>query len=254
MKIKLMAASKSKGFTLIEMLTVVALTAILAVLATPALQGLQTAGGFDKSLYGIADSLNLAHSYAIANNTYVYVGLTEVDRTQNPATSPQAPGVGRVALSIVATKDGTSDAGAWSTTGTNLTQVRQVQTFDFFHVASKVFPTVTTGNMARPANVTATPALIPAAGLPATPFSLPLGSDETSSGGKFNFNNTNTQVICFNPEGGVLLNGTAVQWLEIDVQPMVGSITPATPTNVNQGKQAALVVDGVTGAVNVYRP
>jgi prepilin-type N-terminal cleavage/methylation domain-containing protein len=252
MKIRTVSSKKNGGFTLVELLTVLSITAILAVLTVPAMQGLQSASGFNKSVYAMADSLNLAHAYAIANNTYVYVGLTEVNRTQNPGASPQVAGVGRVALSIVATTDGTSDVGSFSTTGTNLTQVRQVQTFDFFHIASTVFPTTTTGNMARPTNVSTTPALIPAASAPGTPFSLPLGS--TSGSGKYNFTNTNTQIVCFTPQGGVLLNGTAVQWLEIDVQPMVGTITPTTPANVNKGNQAALVIDGVTGALNVYRP
>jgi prepilin-type N-terminal cleavage/methylation domain-containing protein len=254
MKIRPASAATSKAFTLIEMLTVISVTAILAILATPALQSLQKAGLFDNSVYGMADSLNLARAYAIANNTYVYVGVTELDRSQNPAATPQLAGIGRVAMSIVATTDGTSDAASWSTTGSNLTQVRQVRTFDLLHIASKAFPVATSGNMAFPANVTTTPAPLPAASSPLTPFSLPLGSDESASSGKYNFNNTNTQVICFTPEGGVLLNGTAVQWLEIDIQPAMGTSAPAAPTNVNQGNQAVLIIDGVTGAVTVYRP
>jgi Tfp pilus assembly protein FimT len=245
------------------MLTVISITAILAVLSMPALQGVQSAGGFDKSVYALADSLNLARSYAVANNTYVYVGLTEVNRMQNPGAIPQVIGSGRVALSIVATTDGTSDyssssSSVWTSagngTGANLTQVRQVQTFDGFHIASTAFPTATTGNMARPSNVEPTPALLPAASAPVTPFSIPLGANVTTSSGKYNFNNTNSEIICFNPQGGILLNGSAVQWLELDVQPMLGTVAPNTPSNVNKGNQAALIVDGVTGAVNVYRP
>jgi prepilin-type N-terminal cleavage/methylation domain-containing protein len=254
---------RTRGFTLVEMLTVVSIAAILAILSVPALQGLQSAGGFDKSIYALADSLNLARSYAVANNTYVYIGLTEVDRLQNPGATPQVAGSGRVVLSIVATSDGTSDysssnSSVWTSagngTGANLTQVRQVQTFDGFHIASTVFPTTTIGNMARPSNVEATPALLPAAASPVTPFAIPLGSNVTTSGGKYNFNNTSSEIICFNPQGGVLLNGSAVQWLEIDVQLMLGAVAPTAPTNVNKGNQAALIVDGVTGAVNVYRP
>jgi prepilin-type N-terminal cleavage/methylation domain-containing protein len=252
-----------RGFTLVEILTVLSIVAILAVLSMPAVSGLQQSGNFDKSLYSISDSLNLARSYAVAENTYVYVGLTEVDRTQSPSASPQNPGMGRVAMSIVATSDGTSDATSWNTTGTtgsNLQQVRQVQTFDGFHIASTAFPTTATGGMARPTNVTTTPLLLPAANSPALPFSLPLGS--TSSSGKYNFSNINSQVICFNPQGQALIPtkvaGAVVlqpaQWLELDVQPMKGTATPATLSNAKQGNQAALIVGGVSGSVTIYRP
>ncbi|HEX4140043.1 MAG TPA: prepilin-type N-terminal cleavage/methylation domain-containing protein [Candidatus Methylacidiphilales bacterium] len=248
-----------KGFTLIEMLTVITIAAVLAILSVPAVQGLGKAQNFDQSVYSFADALNLARSYAMANNTYVYVGLTELDCTQSLLSSPQNPGVGRVAMSIVATKDGTSDASSWSTSGANLTQVRQVQNFNFFHIAatssSTPFLSTGTGNMARPSNISAnlvTLMAMPASAAPATAYSLPLGS--ASGGGKYNFSNTNTQMICFNPQGGVLLNGGSVQWLEIDVQPMNGPVAPAAPTNVNAANLAALVVDGVTGSVTVYRP
>src|ERR1700734_3542471 len=111
-----LSKARAQGFSLVELLTVISIAGILAILTVPAVQGLQQAGGFNKSVYAMSDSLNLARSYALANNTYVYVGLTEVDRTQNIMTSPQNPGVGRVALSIVATKDGTSDVSSWSAT------------------------------------------------------------------------------------------------------------------------------------------
>ena len=259
------------GFTLVELLTVLAIASILAVLSVPAIQGLNQAGGFNKSLYALADSLNFARSYAMANNTYVYVGLTEVDRSQSTLASPQATGVGRVVMSIVATTDGTSDNNAsWSTTGANLTQVRQPQLFDFFHIANTSAASQTSfltsatslGNMAKPTNVPATSITtvpLPAAAAPGATaaFSLPLGS--TSGTGKYNFSNTNTQIICFNPQGGVLLNGVASQWLEIDVQATAGTATPAVPANMAQvangiTQHAALLIDGVTGSATVYRP
>jgi len=270
--------SRKGGFTLVELLTVLAIAAILAVLSIPAIQGLQKAGGFDKSLYAMADSLNLARSYAMANNTYVYVGLTEVNRAQSTLASPQAPGVGRVVMSIVATTDGTSDASSWNNSapseaasGAGLVQVRQPQLFDFFHIASSLststhFLVANTGTttMALPTNVTSTSSvsLVPinAATTLTTPFSLPLGSNTSGNSGKYNFtSNNDSNIICFNPQGEVLLNGTAVQWLEIDVQPMVGTVTPAAPTisattGANQGNQAALLIDGVTGSITTHRP
>jgi prepilin-type N-terminal cleavage/methylation domain-containing protein len=241
------------GFTLVELLTVISIASILAILSLPAVQGLQKAGSFNKAVYTMADSLQFARSYAMSQNTYVYVGLTEVARSQDPGVNPQTAGVGRVAMSIVATRDGVSDAATWSTaaaTGGNIIQVRPVQTFDFLHISTNPFPAATTGNMARLLNVTPANISSITSVTPTTPFSLPLGSAVGS--GKYNFNNLG--VICFNPQGEVLMNGSAVQWLEIDIQPMVGMVTPPTVTNANQGNQAALVVDGVAGAVTVYRP
>jgi len=248
------------GFTLVELLAVLAIAAILAVLTTPAIQSLLKAGTFTKSVYAMADSLNLARTYAMANNTYVYVGLTEVDNTKPIQTNPQVAGTGRVALAIVATKDGTNDSTLLTTnygTGTFLTQVRQVQAFDFVHIVytanAPLTTTVGTGNMVRPTNITTallTQMKMPATAVPTTPFSIPLGSSLGS--GKYNFyNNTSTQILCFNPQGGVLLSGAAVLWLEIDLQPMRGTVKPTT---ANEPNRAALLIDGVTGSITVYRP
>src|SRR5260370_21233767 len=84
----------TKGFTLVELLVVITIIAILAFLALPAIQGLQKGGGFAKAVYDISDSLNLARSYALANNTYFFVGLTEGDRTQSMTAVPPTTGLG----------------------------------------------------------------------------------------------------------------------------------------------------------------
>jgi prepilin-type N-terminal cleavage/methylation domain-containing protein len=252
---------QGNGFTLVELLTVLTIVTILAVLATPSIQGLQKAGGFTKSVYDLADSLNLARSYAVAQNTYVYVGLTEVDRTQSPAASPQQSGFGRVVFAAVATKDGTSDYSAESgwgyspTIGTSsgpglgLVLVRPAQNFDFLHITSTPFPDGT-GPMARPA--TSYPIGLPSAATPLTGFSLPLGTP--LGNGKYNFTGNAATILTFNPQGGVLVNGEAYQGVEIDFQPAVSNFAPASPGNVNEGNQAAVVIDGTTGAVTVYRP
>jgi prepilin-type N-terminal cleavage/methylation domain-containing protein len=255
-----LAEQRRGGFTLVEMLAVMAIMAILAVLAVPAIEGLNQSQSFSGSISGLSDSLNFARSYAVAQNTYVYVGFTELDRTQGESASPQVPGVGRVAVSLIATKDGTSDSSSWDSSGADVELVRPVEVFDFLHIASAPFPTASTGPMARPSGENATALVMPASVAPALPFSLPLGS--TPGSGKYNFSNESSQVICFNPQGQVLLPTTVAgsivlqpaQSLELDIQPVKGSTPPALPTNVTQGILASVVVDGISGAITVYRP
>jgi len=238
---------------LVELIVVIAIIAILTALVLPAIQGLQNAGRFGTSVYEIADSVNSARSYAMGEGTYVYLGLTEVNRTLDPSVSPQASGLGRVVVASVASKDGTNQTTTWAgsyANGADLTLVRASQLFDFLYIAP-VLPTTATGKMARPStgvdNIKTGTSLFQNP-FPQTPFSLPLGS--APNAGKYNF----SSAIPFNPQGAIVLNGTAVQWIEIDFQPYTGPAAPAEPPSATQGNQAALMIDGATGAARVYRP
>jgi len=245
------------GFTLIELLVVMAIIALLSFILIPALAGLQKAGSFTKNVYDLSDTVNFARSSAMGGNTYVYLGLTELDRTQSPGANPQQAGLGEVALAAVSTTDGTSDtttsndATTWTSyNGSNLTLLRPVQIFDFLYIAPQL-PAATSGGMGRPQgvdNLKAGGTLFPATAFSTTPFSVPLGTSTT--GGKYNF----TSAIPFSPQGSIVLNGTAAQWIEIDLQPYQGGAAPVEPTSATQGNQAALMIDGATGSITVYRP
>src|SRR5436305_14609856 len=97
----------TSGFTLIELLVVIGITILLTVLLTPAFTNLKSAGDVTSAAYTIKGVLEQARTYAMANNTYTWVGFYEEDASQS-STNPATPGVGRLVMSVVASKDGTT--------------------------------------------------------------------------------------------------------------------------------------------------
>src|SRR5213596_3795863 len=100
-------AQRRRAFTLLEMLVVMGIIATLMVLVAPAFTNLKSAGDVTNAVYGIQGLLDNARTYAKANNTYVFVGFAEADSSVDSSISPQVAGYGRVALAVVASKDGT---------------------------------------------------------------------------------------------------------------------------------------------------
>jgi prepilin-type N-terminal cleavage/methylation domain-containing protein len=64
-----------KAFSLIELLTVMAIIGILSVAAIPAFNAIAAAQGVRQGAYDIAGLLELARSEAVARQTYVWVGF-----------------------------------------------------------------------------------------------------------------------------------------------------------------------------------
>jgi prepilin-type N-terminal cleavage/methylation domain-containing protein len=96
-------SGRCQGFTLLELLSVVAVMAVLTGLSVPAFRALQASGGVGKAAVDLAKTLELARVHAMANGTYVRVVFSEIpesmERSQ-PAT---------VALVLVSANG--SDAG-----------------------------------------------------------------------------------------------------------------------------------------------
>src|SRR6478672_6522597 len=96
-----------RGFTLLELLIVVGIIGLLLVLIAPAFTYIKGGTDVASAAYTIKGVLDTARTYAKTNNTYTWVGFKEVDVSQDSSVSPQLSGTGRVAMAIVASKDGT---------------------------------------------------------------------------------------------------------------------------------------------------
>src|SRR5438552_11168096 len=83
-------AQQRRAFTLLEMLVVMGIIALLMVLVAPAFTSLKSAGDATSAAYTIKGVLDTARTYAMANNTYTWVGFFEEDvstTSTNPATT-----------------------------------------------------------------------------------------------------------------------------------------------------------------------
>ena len=93
---------------MIELLVVVGIIALLLVLMAPAFTYIKGGTDVTSAAYTIKGVLDTARTYAKANKTYTWVGFKE-ENVANPASpNSDPPAVGRLVMSIVASKDGTN--------------------------------------------------------------------------------------------------------------------------------------------------
>src|SRR5450432_1932355 len=90
-----------RAFTLIELLAVMGIMIIMLALLVPSITGIKGANDLTKAAFGVSDFLEQARSYAMANHTYVFVGLQETDGSQPDSAKPQVSGTGRLAIAAV---------------------------------------------------------------------------------------------------------------------------------------------------------
>ena len=120
--------------------------AILMVLVAPAFTTLKSAGDVTSAAYTIKGVLDTARTYAMANNTYTWVGFYEENVSNLSSPNSDTPAIGRLVMSIVASKDGTMMYTAPLTSvitlaPANLIQVGKLAKIDNVHLIT--FPDAT---------------------------------------------------------------------------------------------------------------
>jgi len=240
---ELLPRDRSRGFTLVELLIVIGIMGMLFAMAGPALSTLKGAGDIGKASGDIQGIFEQARSYAMANNTYVYVGIQE----QDGITPTAASGVGQVALGIVASVNGlrpysNSPSTPSALSASNITPIGRVKYFSSLHLTNWA-TAGTNGNMARntPPDVdlgTNTNCI--------TTFQIP-----TSGTAKYTF----SRVVEFDPQGvaryqtNATFDASIKNYLEIPLMTARGN-----KAMTNSSNAAAIQIDAITGGIRLYRP
>jgi prepilin-type N-terminal cleavage/methylation domain-containing protein len=241
---------ENAAFTLLELLVVVGIIALLMVLVAPAFTTIKTGSDVTGAAYTIKGVLDTARTYAKANNTYTWVGFFEEDVSQ-PSSNPAAAGIGRLVMSIVASKDGTTvyDPNNLATIDpTKLTQVGKLTKIENVHLWTHTDTPSGTGSTfdTRPNVASAYCVGNSSPTNSATSFQYPLGNPAPSA--QYTF----VKAVQFSPRGEARINNNSnsLQTVaEVGLEPTHGAAASASiPANV-------LVVQctGLGGDVRIYR-
>ena len=238
------------GFTLVELIVVIALISTLMVLVAPAFTGIKSAGDVTSAAYTIKDALEQARTYATAYKTYVWIGFYEEPAGQ-PSTNPATPGTGRIVISTIASADGTTVYNPRSLAAidpTRVTQLNKLVKVEGTHLAT--FPDGSgTGDTfdSRPAAIYETAKIgdttPPNPSL--TPFQYPVGNPAPAA--QYTF----VKAVEFSPRGEARINNrnyTLKTVAEIGLQP-----THSTAVDVNSRNLIAIQFGALGGDLKIYR-
>jgi prepilin-type N-terminal cleavage/methylation domain-containing protein len=238
------------GFTLVELIVVIALICTLMVLVAPAFTGIKSGGDVTSAAYTIKDALEQARTHAMAYETYVWIGFYEEPAGQ-PSTNPATPGTGRIVISTIASADGTTVYNPRSLAAidpTRVTQLNKLVKVEGTHLAT--FPDGSgTGDTfdSRPAAIYETAKIgdttPPNPSL--TPFQYPVGNPAPAA--QYTF----VKAVEFSPRGEARINNrnyTLKTVAEIGLQP-----THGTAVDVNSRNIIAIQFGALGGDLKIYR-
>ena len=263
---------RPRGFTLVELVVVIAIIATLMLLTGPAFTSLKQAGDVTSAAYAIKGALEQARSTAIASSTYTWVGFYEEDAAR-PSTSPPTPGNGRLVLATVASIDGTNVYGENTGTidPTMLRPVGKLSKIENIHLPLFVIGTGTGESFERrpaiqldppPANYNYSRfgelnAPIPNTAPYTAPYNFQYPVGRPAPAPQYVFD----KLIQFDPAGEARVNGNSYsirRVVEIGLVQTHGSTVPTpvsgagTSTAVYPGNVAALQITGFGGNVKIY--
>ncbi len=208
-----------RAFSLIELLAVMAIVTVMMAVSVPAFNVLKGTGDLTAAAYDIAGTLEQARAYAMANNTFVYVGFAE--RSQMDAAKT---GEGQIVMTAMGSKSGSRNVD-----GQNLVALTRLRKMPNVRLDANI---PNSGALARPAVQSAYQVASDA-----------FQAQDTIELGGVTF----SKIIQFDPRGMASVQASSAsvpQWMEIGLAGAKGSTA----------NSAVVVLDGVTGVAKVYRP
>ena len=266
---------RASSFTLLELLIVIGIMAVLLVLIAPAFTTIKSGGDVTSAAYTIKGVLDTARTYAKANNTYTWIGFYEENVSNPSSPNTDTPAVGRLIMSIVASKDGTNiyASGTGTIDPTKLVQVGKLIKIDNVHLplfavctancTGETFDTrpavqndPTAGyNYSRFGELNSPP---PNTAPYTTPYNFQYPVGNPAPAAQFTF----SKLLQFSPRGESRVNGNSYdirRVVEIGLIQTHGTATPVpvsgggTSTVVFSGNVVAVQINGFAGDVRIYR-
>jgi prepilin-type N-terminal cleavage/methylation domain-containing protein len=251
-------ALKRNAFTLLELIVVTGIIAILMVLVASAFTNLKSAGDVTSAAYTIKGATEQARNYAMANNTYAWIGFA------GSVGSNTTNVTGQFSIAIVASNDGTkyvcsttgiapgtiptdSTTTAAMVVGAGAGTVRQIGKIikiDNAHIGDTGVP-ANDGTEFESRPTVANVYRVSASGDTAHTFTV----QQT----------TFKRWIQFSPRGEAIVKGGDTQinqYAEIGLLPTHGSVLAVAfnnSSNTYSGNLAALQIRGFGGDVRIYR-
>jgi len=209
------SSHRRRAFTLVELLVVICIIAVLVAVTLPSLPGLTRAADVNKAVSGIPLFLDESRAYAMAHNTYVWVGFAE------------EAGTHRLLLGCVAGTTGQAD----DLDTQNIAPISPLRSYERFalRAVSGLVGMAESGDDIGGSR---------------------LGTFSQRSG---TASATFDKVLRYSPRGEAAIRpasaGGSSRWIRIGLQPVHGPAGEAEGTDV-----AVLQVGALTGQVEVFRP